>query len=61
MKSTDGSVLIKDAEGILASWTEHFKDLFFNSSEVDEAVNNGLPQSEIIAEMMANPTPSLGR
>ena len=56
MRSKDGRVLIKDAEGTLARWTEHFKDLFLNPLEVDEAVINGLSQSEIIAEMMANPT-----
>ena len=55
LKSKDGEVLIKDTDGIMARWTEHFKDLFYNPSVVDEDIINGLPQREIIAEMMTIP------
>ena len=56
LKSEDGSVVIKDAVGIVARWTEHFADLFDNPSATDESVINGLPQKEILKEMMADPT-----
>ena len=36
LKSKDGSVLIKDAVGIIARWSEHVTDLFDNSSATDE-------------------------
>ena len=44
LKSKDGSVIIKDAVGIMARRTEHFTDLFDNPSANDESVINGLPQ-----------------
>ena len=56
MKSKDGSELIKDAEGIMLRWTEHFRDLFHNPSTIDVTVINGLPQHDIIGEMMNPPT-----
>ena len=56
LKSKDGIVIIKDAVGIMARWTEHFTDLFDNTSATDESVINGLPQKEISTEMMADPT-----
>ena len=56
LKSRDGSVIIKDAVGIMARWTEHFTDLFDNPSATDESVINGLPQKEILTEMMTGPT-----
>ena len=56
LKSKDGSVIIKDAVGIMARWTEHFTDLFDNTSATDESVINGLPQKEILKEMMADST-----
>ena len=56
LKSKDGHVLIKDAEGIMTRWTEHFTDLFDNPSVIDESVINGLPQKDIIVEMMTDPT-----
>ena len=56
LKSKDGSVIIKYAVGIMARWTEHFTDLFDNPSATDESVINGLPQKEILKEMMADPT-----
>ena len=43
LKSKDGSVLIKDAVGIMARWTEHFTDLFDNPSATDQSVINGFP------------------
>ena len=55
LKSKDGSVIIKDAVGIMARRTEHFTDLFDNPSATDESVINGLPK-EILKEMMADPT-----
>ena len=56
LKSMDGSVLIKDTLEIMARWTEHFTDLFDNPSTSDESIINGLPQKEILTEMMTNPT-----
>ena len=56
LKSKDGSVIIKDAVGIMARWTEHFTDLFDNTSATDESVINRLPQKEILKEMMADST-----
>ena len=55
LKSNDGSSLIKDAEGIMVQWTQHYTDLFDNPSTVDEAVINGLPQEDILVEMMTDP------
>ena len=55
LKSKDGSSLIKDAEGIMVRWTQHYTDLFDNPSTVDEAVINGLPQEDILVEMMTDP------
>ena len=43
MKSMDGNSTIKDPEGILKRWSEHFTKLFFNPSVVDEI----LPQMSI--------------
>ena len=47
VKSKDGSVLIKDATGIMTRWTEHFTDLFDNPSVIDEAIIDGLPQRSL--------------
>ena len=41
LKSKDGSVLIKDAVGIMARWTEHFTDLSDNPSATGVSVING--------------------
>ena len=56
MKSLDGSTSIKDPEGILKRWSEHFSNLFFNPSDVDNDVIDSLPQSELFDEMAARPT-----
>ena len=56
LKSKDGSVIITDAVGIMARWTEHFTDLYDNPSATDESVINGLPHKEILTEMMTDPT-----
>ena len=56
LKSKDGSVLIKDVEGIVSRWQEHFTDLFDNPSEIDEEVINNLTQYPEIEEMMLEPT-----
>ena len=55
LKSKDGSVIIKDTDGIKNRWTEHFRDLFHNPSDIDQDVINGLPQHEIINEMNIPP------
>ena len=57
LKSKDGSVLMKDTVGIIARWTEHFTDLFDNPSATDDfTMISGLPQKEILTEMMTDPT-----
>ena len=55
LKSKDNSSLIKDADGIMVRWTQHYTDLFGNASTIDEAVINGLPQEDILVEMMTDP------
>ena len=42
LKSLDGKTTIKDPEGILKRWTEHFTNLFFNPSAVDDTVIDNL-------------------
>ena len=37
-------------------WTEHFTDLFYNPSVINENVINNLPQKDIILEMMDHPS-----
>ena len=37
-------------------WKEHFADLFFNPSVVDEEVVDGLPQQDILHHMDCKPT-----
>ena len=39
----DKSTLIKDPDKIRERWREHFADLFFNPSFVDESVFTSLP------------------
>ena len=42
--SKDKSTLIKDPDKIMDRWREHFADLFFNPSVIDENIINSLPQ-----------------
>ena len=56
LKSKDGTTLLKDPTKIMERWQEHFKDLFFNPSEVDELVIENLPQLEVVYRMDRIPT-----
>ena len=56
MKSKDGSILHKDPEDIMKRWTEHFTDLFYNPSDINDDIINNLPQMDIIHEMMDHPS-----
>ena len=56
LKSKDGSTLINNQEGIMKRWTEHFADLFFNPSDVDESAIDSIPQCDIIPDLMVLPT-----
>ncbi|CAI9715965.1 Hypothetical predicted protein [Octopus vulgaris] len=44
LKSKDSCFLFKDHEGIMKRWTEHFTDLFYNPSVIDENVISNLPR-----------------
>ena len=54
--SKDKSTLIKDPDKILERWREHFADLFFNPSVIDENVINSLPQMNTLHHMDLLPT-----
>ena len=56
LKSKDNTTLIKDPNKILGRWHEHFKDLFFNPSEVDNDAIDNLPQAEIRHHLDRIPT-----
>ena len=56
VKSRDGSTLHKDPESIMTRWTEHFTDLFYNPSDINDDIINNLPQKDIIHEMMDHPS-----
>ena len=56
LKSKDNTSLIKDPSKMLKRWQEHFRDLFYNPSVVDEAVIEGLPQLEMKHSMDNAPT-----
>jgi hypothetical protein len=56
VKSKDGSTIIKDPEGIMGRWKEHFTDLFFNPSEVDDAAVDSIPQSVLVEVLNDVPT-----
>ena len=49
--SKDKSTIIKDPDKILKRWKEHFADLFFNPSVIDENVINSLPQLDTLFHM----------
>ena len=57
VKSKDGATVIKDPEGIMGHWKEHFTDLFFNPSVVvDNAAIDSIPQTDLIEELDDEPT-----
>ena len=56
LRSKDNTSLIKDPSKIIERWQEHFRDLFFNPSVVDESVIDNLPQLEIKHHMDRIPT-----
>ena len=56
IKSKDGSTVIEDSDGIMGHWKEHFTDLFFNPSVIDEAAVDSIPQRVLIEELDAVPT-----
>ena len=56
LKSKDNTTLLKDPTQIMNRWQEHFQDLFFNPSEVDESVIDNLPQLEIKHRMAKIPS-----
>ena len=53
--SKDGNHILKDADGIMKRWTEHFGELFFNPSTIDTAIVNGISQRDVFHEMMDLP------
>ena len=55
VKSKDGSTIINDPEGITGRWKEHFTDLYFNPSVVNDAAVDSIPQSVLIEELDAVP------
>ena len=52
LKSKDGFSLFKDHDGIMKDWTEHFTDLFYTPSIINENIINNLFQKDIILGMM---------
>ena len=52
----DGSLLHKSPESIMKRWTEHFTDLFYNPSVIDDSVVNSLPRKDINHDVMDRPT-----
>ena len=56
LKSKDGTSLFKDPPKIVERWHEHFRDLFYNPSVVDEAVIEGLPQFDMKHTLDRTPT-----
>ena len=56
LQSKDMSTLFKDPTDILNRWIEHFTDLFYNPSVVNNEVINNLYQNNIILEMANIPT-----
>ena len=56
MKSKDNSKTLKSPDEIMKRWTEHFSDLFFNPSEVDDEAIDSLPQSELCDDLDMAPS-----
>ena len=55
LRSKDGSTLIRDSEGIMNRWQEHYQELFINPSVVDTTVIENLPQFDVVHEMDNHP------
>ena len=54
---SDGATVIKDPQGTMRRWKEHFTDLFFNPSiVVDDAAIDSIPQTDLIEELDDEPT-----
>ena len=54
---SDGATVIKDPQGIMRRWKDHFADLFFNPSVVvDDAAIDSIPQTDLIEELDDEPT-----
>ena len=51
LRSTGGSHLVKDKEGILHRWQEHFSELLNRDSRVEPATIYSIPQTLIRAEL----------
>ena len=47
----DGTTMLKTPEDIMGRWHEHFRDLFYNPSEVDDAAVDSIPQYDIHPEL----------
>lgn len=58
LKAKDGITVLKSPEDIMGRWTEHFQDLFFNPSVVDDDAVDSIPQRELYPEL--DMEPSLG-
>ena len=56
VRSVDGQLLIKDAEGISKRWAEHYSSLLNGSSTADLSVLDEIPQSPIVWSMDSEPT-----
>ena len=54
--SSDGETLIKDQEGLLKRWTEHFSSLLNRPSTVDQDVLNQIPQQPLLEDLDTPPT-----
>ena len=53
--STDGNRLIKDQEGLLERWSEHFSSLLNRSSTVDPNALNQIPKRPLLEELDTPP------
>jgi len=52
----DGTTKLKTPDDIMCRWHEHFRDLFFNPSEVDDAAVDSIPQRDPLIELDVEPT-----
>lgn len=55
-RSKDGSVLIKDPEGIMKWRHQYSTDLLFNHSVVDETAIESISQCDIIRDLDVSPS-----
>ena len=56
IKSADGSTLIKDRQGVVSRWAEHFNELLNRINPADPEVINRLPSLPPFAEMDSTPS-----